>query len=672
MLVSWNWLKEYLPLDLSVETVTDRLTMTGLNLEGIERVNQDFAIDLEVTSNRPDCLGHIGVAREIGVLFELPLSIPKANPAESSNQTANAVSLDIQCHDLCSRYIARIIQGVKVGPSPKWLQEKLASVNIASVNNIVDITNYVLMETGQPLHAFDFDKLRGKRIVVRNANEKEQFLAINHKEYELDTSMCVIADAERAIALGGVMGGADTEVTNATTSILIEVADFVPLSIRATARALKLHSESSYRFERGIDVANMDWVSRRCSDLILQIAGGELLQEPVIAGTIEKETRPLIPLRYSQVSRILGIEIPTSESDEILQSLGLPKETVTEEESRFRPPSWRADLTREIDLIEEIARIHGYDQIPSDREIPMVGTSRTLRETVTTKLANVLTAMGFYEAITFSFTNEEERVSFTPFGSRTPLSFSGEKDEVLLRQSLIPSLLASRRHNERQGEFQAELYEIAKVFLETEASLTEEEREPLMISLVSGQGFLHTKGLIELLATSLNSAARITVRPTDVPQFAEGRGAEVWLNGLHWGWMGELAPAVCDQIDLRDPVTVAELKFQLLEDSANFIPLMKPLPRFPGIVRDLNFILDEGTTWSEISTVIGDAAGPLLEEISFGGQYRGKQIPPNKKSYVATLLYRSLEKTLTSEEVDSSVEVVINACQHQLQAELRM
>ncbi|MEO8495612.1 MAG: phenylalanine--tRNA ligase beta subunit-related protein, partial [Planctomycetota bacterium] len=266
MIVSWNWLKDYVALDVEPAEVERRLMMAGLNHESSEPVGDDLAIDLEVTSNRPDCLGHLGIAREAAVLFGKPLTIPEPMPSEGAASVADLLKVRIDCPELCYRYTARVIRGVKIGPSPDWLVSRLETIGIASINNVVDITNYVLMECGQPLHAFDLAKIRGPEIVVREASKGEEFLAIDHKTYVLEPGMCVIADASRAVALGGVMGGADSEVGNATVDLLIESAEFAPVSIRGTARTLNLHSPSSYRFERGLDPVGVDWASRRCCE----------------------------------------------------------------------------------------------------------------------------------------------------------------------------------------------------------------------------------------------------------------------------------------------------------------------------------------------------------------------------------------------------------------------
>ena len=363
MLVSWNWLKEYVALNVDADEFADRLTMAGLNHEGTKAIGNDLAIDLEVTSNRPDCLGHIGVAREASVLFQQPLELPKSSPPEGSVPASESASVALECPDLCYRYTARIIRGIRVGPSPDWLAQRLQTIGIAVINNIVDITNYVCMETGQPLHAFDLSSLNERRIVVRKAFLGEPFEAINHHTYHLDSGMCVIADATRAVALGGVMGGAVSEVSDKTADLLVEAAEFNPVSIRGTARQLNLHSPSSYRFERGVDPHGVDWASRRCCELILDLAGGQLESGFVDAGRQPPGREP-VSLRWAQLSRILGIEISNDTVADILHALGNQPNRQDQRLIEVIPPTWRRDLTREIDLIEEVARIHGYEKHP--------------------------------------------------------------------------------------------------------------------------------------------------------------------------------------------------------------------------------------------------------------------------------------------------------------------
>ena len=673
MIVSTDWLKEYVPLTMSVDELTDRLTMTGLNLEGVEDFSGDTGIDLEVTSNRPDCLGHIGVAREVSVLFDQPLSIPAAEISCIETKTAEATSVEIESEDLCPQYIARVIRGVKIGPSPSWMQKRLGTLGIACINNVVDITNYVLMECSQPLHAFDFEKLAGSKIIVRQARAGEKLTAIDQREYELSPEMCVIADAERPVAIAGVMGGLDTEISDDTTSVLIETASFAPLSVRSTARKLHLHSDSSFRFERGVDRVRMDWASRRCCELILEIAGGELLDEPIVAGSIPSADADPVPIRFSQVNRLLGIEVSANESSEILESLGLTKhENSTEEVGQFSPPTWRRDLTRECDLVEEVARIHGYEKIPVDADVPVVSTSKSRRDRVVDRVCRTLNSLGYFEAITLSFVDGETRELFVPRGvERVQVEHSSRKQENHLRQTLIGSLLHSRRENERHGNFDADLFEIAKVYLSDDPERKEREYEPTVVGMVSGKAFAEVRGCIEALLNSLNISQPLTARPSDVAQFVPGRGAELMLGDERWGWLGELDRSCTDKLDLRDAVTVAEVNLHLLEDLANLVPEYSVIGQFPAMMRDMNFELADTVTWEQLELTVRDSAGPLLESVRFSSQYRGKQIATGSKSYVLSARFRSPERTLTADEVNTAQQAIVSACEEKLGAKLR-
>ncbi len=672
MIVSWNWLKDYVALDGSPAEVAERLMMAGLNLESIEPHGDDQAIDLEVTSNRPDCLGHIGVAREASVLFNKPLTIPAANVKSNGQPVEKATSVAIECLDLCPRYAARMLRGVKIGPSPKWLRDRLETIGIASINNVVDVTNYCLMESGQPFHAFDFDKLRGGRIVVRRPKPGERIQAIDHNEYALTPDMCVICDAERPVAVAGVMGGADTEIKSSTKNVLIEVADFSSMSIRVTARKLNLHSPSSYRFERGVDSSRMDWASRRCCELIQQVAGGELLEGSIWAGEPPVVQRPAVSLRPNQFRRILGIDVSTNDSHRILTALGLKPtgdQADTDGTQQYHPPSWRRDLSREADLIEEVARIHGYDKIPEDVFVPLSLSQKSLTERVLDRIRDTLTAAGFFETITLSFVSGELAELISSSNSKLCVDHSSRRQENTLRQSLIPSLLVVRRDNERHGNFNAKLFETASVYLAARPG--DPTAEPRRLSFVTGGSFIEAKGVVETLVQRVNPQSTVTVRPSDQPHFVPGRGAEVLLNGQSLGWLGELSRNVTDKLDLRDSVIAAELDLASMEASPNLVPAFAELPRYPSISRDLNFVLDEFITWDSLSEVVRAAAGPSLGVLTFGSHYRGQQIPANKKSYVLTVSFRAADRTLTSDEVDAAVKSVIEACAVKLGAALR-
>lgn len=672
MLVSWNWLQEYVNLDVPVAEAADRLTMSGLNLEEFHSVGSDHCIDFEVTSNRPDCLGHLGIAREAAVLYRKPLQVPAATPKSVATKTDTVTAVTIECPDLCSQYHARVIRGVKVGPSPAWMVDRLKTIGITSINNIVDITNYVLMECGQPLHAFDLQKLHGRKIIVRRGRANEKLQAIDHKEYPLTPEMCVIADADRPVAIAGVMGGAETEITSNTHDVLIEAALFSPLAVRNTSRKLKLRSDSSYRFERALDPHGPDWASRRCCELILQLAGGELLSEPIFAGTRPPAEGEKVTLRFPQLKRVLGIEIPADEAVRILEALGLVTQHRDGDSATFIVPSNRRDLTREIDLIEEVVRIHGYDKIPDNAAVPLCVSKKRPEDRVSERVRETLIASGFYEAMTVSLVSETERKLFTPRGELPPLTIehSDFPEFSRLRQSLVPSLLVSRRENERHGQFNAQLFEIARVYVSADKTLPEHQAEPRVVSLVSGRSFHELKGVVELIAKRVSPSVEVTVRPFESPQVVPGRGAEVLLNGEFWGWLCELDSSVTDQLGLRDAVTAAELHLGVLEAYAELIPKFREMATHQAAVRDLNFVLDDPVTWSTVEQTIRGAGGPLLESISFGGQYRGKQIPEGKKSYVVTLAYRS-DRTLTSEEIEAAQQAVIAACVNQLSATLR-
>ena len=678
MIVSKNWLAEYVSLPPSVEEITHRLTMSGLNLEEFHDViaglsKPDVAIDIEVTSNRPDCLGHIGVAREVSVLLGKPLAIPLAKVTESGPAASTVTSIEIECPDLCPEYHGRVIRGVKIGRSPTWLKDRLAAVGINSVNNVVDVTNYVMLECGQPLHAFDLDRLHGQKIVVRRAQKGETITAIDQRQYALTEEMCVIADADRPVAVAGVMGGFDTEISDTTTNVLIEAASFASLSVRATARSLKLHSPSSYRFERKVDRQWLDWASRRCCELIQKVAGGTLLTGSVVAGQSVSAKRDSVTLRFAQVSRLLGIEIAADECVEILLRLGLVCLDRSANAATFEPPSWRPDLLRECDLIEEVARIHGYEHIPVDAALPVVATARTLRERVIDTMRLQLAASGLSEALTMSFVSEQQRQLLRPHGDihAVAVSHSSRSHEDQLRQSLIPSLLSCRRQNERHGCANAELFEVARVYLTAGLGQPEHLAEPLTIGIVCGRPFSQLLGVVESLAAKLAPHAVLTTEPATHPEYATGRGAAVSLNGKLWGWLGELNRDILDRCDLQDAVCVAELRVPLIEELFAARRSYAPLPRFPSISRDLNFVLPESVSWAQLSETVSKSAGALLLGTSYGGQYRGKQIDADRKSYLITCRFMAPDRTLTTEEVDTVVKKVIASCETQLSAKLR-
>jgi phenylalanyl-tRNA synthetase beta chain len=674
MLVSWKWLEQYVRLDMSVEELTDRLTMSGLNLEEYQPVGDDTVIDLEVTSNRPDCLGHLGVAREVAVLFHRGLCRPSAQPRATGPDVAERLSVVVESPDLCPQYLAHVVRGVTVGPSPAWLRERLAAIGVASVNNVVDITNYVMFECGQPLHAFDEDTLRGSRLVIRRARAGETITAINQRSYALTPTMCVIADAERPVALAGVMGGFETEISSRTRNVVIEAASFAPLSIRSTARQLDLHSAASYRFERALDPQGPLWAARRCCELLLEIAGGTLCAGMAAAGTVAPVADREVTLRFAQLRRVLGIEIPADVAVRILQGLELQLVApATASEARFRIPSHRGDLSREIDLVEEVGRVHGYHHLPANVTVPLCTSSKSAWERLTDRVGESLIAAGYFEAMTVSFTSEGERRLFQPDGDRPALwvEHSSRKHENQLRQSLVPSLLMARSHNERHGQHAAQLFEMAKVYLVADPDRPEREVEPWRLAVVTPGGFHELKGILQSLVERIAPTATLSCVAMDTPEFTPGRGARLLLNDQPWGWLGELSPERQTLAELRDAVCVAEVDLAPLGDVAQFVPRVTRIPEQPAMQRDLNFVLAEDVTWQALAIEVERHAGPLLEQVRFAGQFRGPQLGAGKKSYVVSLTFRAANRTLTSDEVDTVQQQIVAGCSQALSATLR-
>ncbi|GIW89549.1 MAG: phenylalanine--tRNA ligase beta subunit [Isosphaeraceae bacterium] len=670
MIVSWNWLAEYVRLDRSVEELTERLALSGLNHEGTTEVGGDLAIDLEVTSNRADCLSHLGIAREVAVLQGDELREPDPRPAEVGEPVERLTAVAVEAPDVCPLFTARVVTGVRVGESPWWMRRRLETLGVRPVSNVVDITNYVLFECGQPLHAYDLDRLAGRRLIVRKARAGETLRAINGKVYPLSPEMLVIADAERPVGLAGVMGGLETEIGPETRNVLIESAVFDPVSVRRTARALGLHSPSSFRFERGIDPERTEWASRRCAELILELAGGTLHRGVIQVGSAERE-RPAIVLRFGQIGRILGVEIEADEAVRILRALGLECLERGPESARFRPPSWRPDLEREIDLIEEVARIHGYDQIPEDRRVPLSRSARGRRERVEAEVRATLAGLGLNEAYTYSLVAEPLDTPITIEGAQPSLrvDHSSRKKETALRQSLVPSLLAARASNEAHGNPDVGLFEIATVYLPR--GETELPDQPTRLGMVMGGDFAEIKGVVEALVERLHVNDPVAARPLVSPLFREGHAAALSWGGEVLGYVGVVSEAWRKRLDLNADCVAAELELDRLVERAELVPAYRRLPTQPAVTRDLSLVVDRRLPWAELAAVVEAAAGPELEAVTYLDTFTGGNLPPSSQSVHFGLRFRHPERTLTGAEVDQRVAAVVEACRTRLGAELR-
>jgi phenylalanyl-tRNA synthetase beta chain len=669
MLVSWDWLKQYVALDMDREELENRLAMSGLNHEGSEPVGSDIAIDLEVTSNRPDCLGHIGVAREIAVLYNQALTLPSPQPDASGPDVNAGFSVSITAPELCPRYTARIIRGVTIKGSPTWMQDQLRTVFLPinrdwkPINNVADITNYVLMEAGQPLHAFDLGKLVGEQINVRAAEQGEKFEAIDHREYELQAEMCVIADGAKSIAIAGVMGGAETEVNEQTVDVLIESADFTAMSIRATSRALNLHSPSSYRFERALDPAGVDWASQRCCELILEHCGGTLDTGVIEAGESTWQAEPVV-LRLSQVERILGIKIDAEEVRSILIALGNAESASTAESITVTPPTWRRDLSRECDLLEEIARIHGYEKIPEDVGVPMAASFRSDEDRVAEVIRTTLTATGFDESLTGSVVPLAWTEQFNPWATATPLRTISPmlQGADALRTSLAPSLLEVRRINQSLANPAVELFETAKIYLPQAEGLPQEQKT---IGLTSSGDFYHLKGVIESLLAKLKITTPLSVAVAG--EVFDGlldnhQRCTLLLGDEILGFLGQVSKPGLKTFSLKTAAMVAELKMDLLVNLAMLIPQHQDLSAFPAISRDLNVVLQESVHWDHLQATVEQAAGEALEFIGYQETYRAPdQDGANTKRVLFNVKFRRGDATMTGEEADAIRDTIVQA-----------
>jgi len=667
MLVSWKWLAKYIELSMDREALEQRLSLTGLNHEETNRVGDDFVIDLEVTSNRGDCLGHLGVAREIGVLYALPVNKPQPKLVTSGVSVNSLLAVENRFLDACPRYTARVIQGVQVGPSPAWMVEALAAVGMATVNNVVDATNFVMMECGQPLHAFDLAKVGGSQIIIRPAGKGEKMEAIDHRTYELDESMCVIADAQSASAVAGVMGGASSEVEDTTRDLVIEAAVFTPLSIRRTARRLKLHSPSSYRFERRVDPAGVDWASRRVCQLIVELAGGKVAQG-VIDTSPEVPTCEPIELRSHQVERILGIRIDPREVSRILTSLGCQEPSP----ATFVPPSWRHDLTREADLIEEVARIHGYEKIPEDSPIPVAPSAKRRFDSALQRVRSVLTSAGLSEAMTPSVVTQKIDQTLSPWTHRDALCTETAMLEGArtLRRSLLPSLLQGRAHNWAAASVNADLFEVAHIYL-PDASADALPCEQYTLGMVQGGDFFQLKGVLETLLQRLGVATKLSVQSIDCDGFASSAAVRLQLGDELLGYLGVVDPGVVKQWKLPGHVMAAEISLPVMMEHAQLVPQQQRVSAFPSIERDLNFVVDEQIRWSELEQVVRGAIGEELASVYYRETYRdAAKDGTDRKRVLLTVELQRHDSTLSGEQADVLIGHLISQCKTTLNADL--
>ncbi len=672
MKIALNWISRYLDSVPSAAAAQEALIHAGLVVENVYHSHGTDVLDVEVTSNRTDCLSHIGVARELAALFKLTFTMPEVSLVESGEPAANSIVVKILVPEMCSYYSARLIRNVKVGPSPQWLRDAIESIGLRSVNNVVDVTNFVLMETGQPLHAFNALKINDQRILVDTAADGETITAIDGRAYKLNDSMLTIGDAVGPLAIAGVMGGQSSEVTQSTVDIVLESARFNPLSIRATARALTLFSDSSFRFERGIDPAMAEYASRRAAALILEVAGGEVAPGCVAAGSVNVNSIP-VTLRPARIETILGVQVPLDDVLDILRRLELSPE-VKDGVIACCVPSFRTDISREIDLIEEVARLWGYGNVPVQSIISHRVPPTDTRAAAIGAIRNTLCACGFSQAITHSFVDQAEARQFLPHGAAAvQVSELVRKAENALRPSILAGLLRARALNQNNGTASAMLFEYCSVFWQ-EISASEAPTEQRHVALIADELSL-VLGAVRELLQRVNPAARLIIKPADAPVFSPGIGGRcvMFVNDTPTdiGSVGLIAPDVMKFYDLRHGVAAAELDLGKLIAIFNPVRRASVLPRFPSIERDLSIVVANSVRWADISAAIQGSELEFLEDVEFVGTFRNAQIGSGKKSVTLTLVFRDPESTLRSQQVDQQVASILALLSERFNASLR-
>ncbi|MDR7415410.1 MAG: phenylalanine--tRNA ligase subunit beta [Armatimonadota bacterium] len=687
MRVPWTWLRELVrtsdPLD--PEAWVERFPMLGLGVEAVERWGDDWVFDLETTTNRPDWLGMVGIAREVAAATGGELLVPSVALEEEDPPAQTLASVTFEDPDLCYRYVARVIVEVQVGPAPRWMADRLEKCGIRSINNVVDITNYVMLELGQPLHAFDYEGILGGRIVVRAARAGERLVTLDGVERVLPEGALVIADAERPVALGGIMGGADTEIRPTSRRVLLESAWFNPVAVRRTARAVGLRTEASTRHERGGDPERVRVAAARAAELMRRYCGGRVLRGEVDVYPNPESPR-VVALRYGRLRRVLGAEIPREEAEEILRRLGFDLESL-EDRALVRVPSHRRDVEREEDLIEEVARLWGYDRIPETMPVAEMGVGRLPEELAREReVRETLLRGGLTEVFTLSLLHPRDldRVRIPPDHPlrKAPRLLNPLTEEhTHLRTTLLPSLLEVLRTNRARGIPDVHIFEIGRVYFPSGEGW--EERKVVGIARMGrvllgrwnlpeefGETtFYHLKGVLETLLEELHIPDWRLV-PESAPWLHPYRAASLWIGRERIGWMGEVHPQVAEAYDLRGRAYVAEVALMPLLAHTR-PPQLRPLPRYPAVDRDLAVVVREGVTAAELVEEIRRSGGPVLEAVEPFDVYTGPQVPAGHKSIAFSLRFRSPDRTLEAREVEAVLEGIRQGLRQRFGARIR-
>jgi phenylalanyl-tRNA synthetase beta chain len=713
MKVIYNWVKEFVDVTASPSDVASRLALSGTNIGSVENGPHGAVIDAEVGSNRPDCLAHYGIARELGAVYKLPLKPISSKPPEGTAKAADAVKVEIHSPELCGRFTARVIRGVKIQPSPKWLKDRLEASGVASISNAVDISNYVMLELGHPLHTYDYDKVRDHRIGVRRARAGEKIRTLDGLERTLDSSLSVVFDGDgsRAVGIAGIMGGADTEISFSTKNILIECAWFEPVAVRKAARALKLHTEASTRFGRGVDPETAELASRRAAELILQLAGGELL-----AGVVDvypgKRAPRKIQLTRAEFLRVMGADVPDKQIEAILSALGFAPMRVGENRGadgsllvawECTQPSWRAEVEREIDLIEEVARIHGLDKFPPRLPAARQGAQRLPRFAPELRVRERLIGLGYREILTIPHVAEERDALFRPEGV-TPARLANPLSEEasVLRSNGLVTMAAALEWNLNHGQRNVRLFEIGRRYrLEGSSSVetpiltigaTGEAREKGIYENSREYEFADLKGDLDAIgalasgfewlqtgATWTHTARRGTVLlnsviSSEARNLSSSSAASATPNSAALGVAGQLARRVAEKFKLRQEIFLAEIELDSLYAqirAAKEARRYEPLPRFPAVERDFSLLLADGTAFADVVKTIHSLNISEITSIDAADLFRGKNVPAGKYSLLVRVTFQSREATLTDGQTSDFSAKIISALEKNLGAQLR-
>lgn len=656
----------------------------GLDAKEVLGLN-DYILELDLTPNRGDALSLTGVARDVAAILKKELKMPVPRFAEGSEKAEDLAQIDIVDADLCRRYVARVIKGIKIGPSPMWLQNRLRAAGIRPISNIVDVSNYVMLELGQPLHAFDYDALTNHHIIVRRAKDQEKIVSLDQAERTLHPDMLVITDEGGPVAVAGVMGGLDSEVTGATVNVLIESAYFHPINIRRTSKALGLRSESSARFEKGIDINGCLRAADRAVELIQQLAGGT-----IAAGAIDNFpasiTEKTIQLRVQRVKWVLGVEVPREEIVDLMERLEFRVQNQGDD-LLVTVPTFRPDITREIDLIEEVARLYGFNQVPET--LPFGASTqgrRSAEQQLTWDAKKIMTACGFYEVITYSFVHPRVfDLMNLPQDSRfrnvvklqNPLS----EEQSVMRTVLVPGLLEMLQRNQNRRVQNGAIFEVGRVFYPVEGQRLPEE-VPVLAAVANGStpktwnqparpmDFFFIKGVAEQLLDLLGLVGAEFSRHQD-PSFHPGRCAKIEVDGELLGVLGELHPSVIDNYDLSGRVVAIKIDLKVLARGRRPVKQYQGLPKFPVVERDLAVLVKQAAAATEMVNIIEMAGGNLLRRVDIFDVYQGSQVPEGLKSVAFSMNFQAEDRTLTDEEVADKMQRIARALEEKTGAELR-